>query len=106
MSRFMLRCVMLGVLAMTAALPQAVAASESHGAPGISGLTLNTPRVERYRKLEMSFHVALQVDNPYDPDEIDVRAVIQTPSGKKVFVPAFYYQGFAREADKDGGEKL
>jgi hypothetical protein len=81
-------------------------ASEKSRVSAISGVTLNSPEVPRYEKLEISFSVNLPVDNPYDPDEIDVRAVIRTPSGKKIFVPAFFYQGYVREAEKDGGEKL
>jgi len=81
-------------------------AAETSRVSTISAVTLNSPRVARYEKIEISFQVNLSVDNPYDPDQIDVRAVIRTPSGKRVFVPAFYYQGFSREVDKDGGEKL
>jgi hypothetical protein len=43
--------------------------------------------------------------NPFDPDEIDVRAEFVTPGGKTLEVLAFWYQGFEREL-VNGRERL
>jgi len=36
-------------------------------------------------------------ENPYDPEEIDLRLQITTPGSRSLSIPAFYYQAFERE---------
>jgi hypothetical protein len=62
--------------------------------PAISGLKLASARVGRYAKIEVTFTLSRQYDNPFDPEQIDAAAQICTPSGKQIHVPAFPYQEF------------
>lgn len=48
----------------------------------------------RWRPVELSFPVTGTWDNPFDPQEIDVQAVIETPDGQVLRQPAFLYQDF------------
>ena len=71
----------------------------------ITNLALNSDSIPRFGKLELTFHVNAQADNPFDPNEINVLAYVQTPSGREAAVPAFYYQDFTRRME-GGAEKL
>lgn len=37
------------------------------------------------------------VKNPFDPDQVRVDATFTLPSGRRMTIPAFWYQGFTRE---------
>ncbi|MCY3021853.1 MAG: DUF5060 domain-containing protein [Planctomycetota bacterium] len=71
----------------------------------IADLSLNATSVPRYGRAELTFRINAAVANPFDPGEIDVTAVVRTPSGKHVAVPGFYYQDFTRST-KGADEKL
>ena len=43
-----------------------------------------------YEKFEINFDINLELENPYDPDEIEVNGIFTYPNGKKAVVPAFY----------------
>ncbi|MCZ7646907.1 MAG: hypothetical protein M5U26_16730 [Planctomycetota bacterium] len=46
-------------------------------------------------------------DNPFDPEQVELEAVIETPSGKSVRVPAFFDQPCRRSLDpKTGRERV
>jgi len=49
-------------------------------------------QVARYAKVEMTLRAEAAYQNPYDPDEADVRVELTSPSGRKLAVPAFHYQ--------------
>ncbi len=62
--------------------------------------------VPQYEKLELTFHLDRVYDNPFDPEEIDVRGHFSGPSGREIEVPGFFYQGYARMRDEKGNEQL
>jgi len=70
----------------------------------ICNVSLDRQIVPRYEKLEATFQINLPLNNPYDPEEIDVAALIRTPGGRQVRVPAFFFQDCAR-SPKDGGKE-
>jgi hypothetical protein len=72
--------------------------------PGEIHLSAST--VGRYERLEMTVPVREHYANPYDPDQVDLRASITTPSRQRLSVPGFYYQGYTRSQDADGREVL
>lgn len=49
-----------------------------------------------------SFKIQADPDNPFDPDEIDVRATITTPTGATYVRPAFYWIPFEDYGGKPG----
>ena len=60
-------------------------------APEISVKSQNTAQVALYEKYEVVLALSNAVySNPYDPEEIDVRAVFTAPSGRQWPVYAFY----------------
>lgn len=44
-----------------------------------------------YEKVEGSFSLGKNYDNPYDPDVVKVDAIITEPNGNTYIMPAFYY---------------
>ena len=58
-----------------------------------------------WQPLEMSLSGIPEVANPFDPEQIVVDAVFETPSGNTLEVPAFWYQAYTRQK-VDGAEKL
>ena len=51
-------------------------------------------RAERFERLTIPIDLAASYDNAFDPRQINVQAVIETPSGKTQTVPAFFWQDF------------
>jgi hypothetical protein len=60
------------------------------------GVSLLTDAPEQYRTLELEFVSPVTVDNPDDPDQIDVAATFRSPDGDAWTVPGFFYQGYER----------
>ena len=60
--------------------------------------------VDLYGLLELDLQTNLQADNPYDPNEIDLRVSFSAPSGKEVEVGAFWYQGYDLQTRRLKGE--
>ena len=51
----------------------------------------NTSTVKKYEKFEVLFDLKnVGIENPYDPDDIDVYAYFTAPSGKKMKINGFY----------------
>lgn len=63
----------------------------------IRGVTIAPETVPRYGQIEMTVDLTATYDNPFDAGDFTLDARILTPSKKKVDVPGFYYQPFARE---------
>jgi hypothetical protein len=51
-------------------------------------------RVGRFEKIELDLDLTGDWENPYDPDQVDVTAHFTSPSGRRIAVPAFYYQPY------------
>ena len=62
-------------------------------------------QVKRLEKIEFALGGATVGENPYDPAEIDLSLEFTAPSGKKVAVPAFYFQPYERRQLKAGGRR-
>ncbi len=78
---------------------------ESDGTPGISNVTVNTDKIPRYEKFEVSFDLSGTWSNPFDPDEVTVDGIFRTPNGRTVTMPGFYFQDYQRTF-RDGREIL
>ena len=57
---------------------------------------VSPPCVRRYERFEIVFRLDKTYANPFDPDEVDVRAHVTTPSGRVVEVFGFWYQNYRR----------
>ena len=71
---------------------------ESHGAPSIGRVTAKRDTVPQFSKLELSFVAGGTWDNPFDPSQVAIDALVNGPGGRQWTVPAFYYQDFQRLA--------
>ncbi|MFW6164019.1 MAG: DUF5060 domain-containing protein, partial [Planctomycetota bacterium] len=60
------------------------------------GVELGAEEVGRYERLDVVLDVEAVGSNPFDPDEIDLRLELTTPSDRRLVVPAFWYQPFER----------
>lgn len=77
----------------------------AEGTPVVDKVTLSAPSVGCCERLEITFTVSGQFDNPFDPRQIQVDGQFRSPEGKEVTMPAFLYQEFRRSL-KDGQEAV
>lgn len=70
-----------------------------------AGITLEADArsVKAYERIEFTVRADVVAANPYDPDEIDVRLDLTGPDGKRLTVPAFWYQPFEYARPGRGG---
>jgi Domain of unknown function (DUF5060) len=89
-------CVILATQAVGAQLPNKPGklASPSGAFGPSSGITFEghpPARAALYAKYEVSFALDREYDNPFDPEQISVEAVCESPSGKTTRVPGFFH---------------
>ena len=48
---------------------------------------------------EFTFDLGAHYENPYDPDEIAVAAIVTGPTGQNWLVPAFWFEPYDRKVD-------
>jgi hypothetical protein len=53
-------------------------------------------KVGKYEKVEFLIRVAARYRNPFDPQEVDLSLILETPDGKQLTLPAFYCQQYER----------
>jgi len=51
---------------------------------------------EKYEKLELVVRIDQTYDNPFDPDEVDLALLINTPSNRSLTLPVFWHQRYQR----------
>ena len=59
----------------------------------------SSEEVERYSLLELTFKANVTAKAAFDPDQIEVDAILVAPSGKIITMPGFYYQDYTREVN-------
>ncbi|MCD6351125.1 MAG: DUF5060 domain-containing protein, partial [Armatimonadetes bacterium] len=62
----------------------------------IKGVRASALRVPCFSRLELAVDLSATYDNPFDPNQIDLRAIFQTPGGERKEVPAFYWADYQR----------
>jgi len=67
----------------------------------INDVILSKEQVPRYSMLELTVDMTATYDNLFEPDDIYTEALFTSPSGKKISIPGFAYQGFKSEQDGD-----
>ena len=71
----------------------------------INDIKASMEQVPRFHLMEFTVHLSATYDNPFDPEDVKLDAVFVTPSGHKIELPGFFYQGFEAEYE-DGLELL
>jgi hypothetical protein len=69
----------------------------------IAGVTPTAGAVAQYGKLELNVSLKATWDNPYDPDDVSLDAVVTTASGRELKQPGFFTVDQKREVS-DGAE--
>ncbi len=72
--------------------------------PPLTILTPPTTVVERYDLLELDLRTTLKVNNPFDPDEINIEVIFRAPSGKEQAVGAFWFQDYDLQTRQPTGQ--
>ncbi len=57
----------------------------------------DSQKVGRYEKVEFLIHLDTMYGNPFDPDEVELDLELTTPDGRKITIPAFYYQHYEKQ---------
>lgn len=55
-------------------------------------------KVGKYQKLKLLIKVDARYENPFDPDEVDLAILLETPNGEQIVLPAFFCQDYERSA--------
>lgn len=72
---------------------------------GVTDLLVNSEKVGLFEKFEISFDLTRTYENPFDPDQVDIRAVFTSPSGKTQEQFAFLYRDFVRSSSPGLGDE-
>jgi hypothetical protein len=78
---------------------------QSNVRPELSILQVSSRDIPLYGLLEIDLNTSSFFKNPFDPEEVNITAVISAPSGDVIQIPAFYYMNYSRELG-GGGEAL
>jgi hypothetical protein len=62
----------------------------------IGGIHVDRLRVPRYGRAELAVDLHGSYANPFDPAEIELNGLVTLPSGRRIVVPGFYAQSYAR----------
>ena len=54
----------------------------------------DSQKVGKYEKIGFMIHLDTKYSNPFDPDEVELSLELKTPGGRKITIPAFYYQHY------------
>ncbi len=74
--------------------------------PRLYNFRINSGIIGQYEKFEITFNLSKRpYSNPFDPEAIDIQAHFISPSGKKLTIPGFFYQGYLRKLEEEK-EKL
>jgi len=69
----------------------------------VDALRPNAELVRQYARFELAFQLGGAYENPFDPDQIDVRASFTGPDGRTLAMPGFYWRE-ALPPEKEGAE--
>ncbi|MDP6111789.1 MAG: DUF5060 domain-containing protein [Planctomycetota bacterium] len=70
------------------------------GEPRITQTVVNRKQVPVFERFELSFLLDREFRNPFNTEEIDMRAMLIGPAGILRVVPAFYFQDYERREVK------
>ncbi|MDW8105573.1 MAG: DUF5060 domain-containing protein [Armatimonadota bacterium] len=62
-------------------------------------VTPNRKQVERYDLIEFRLSLQATYDNAFDPEQISVEGIFNTPAGNQIRVPGFFYRAYTRRLE-------
>ena len=66
------------------------------------GIEASAQNVGKYQRVELLIRVDDRYDDPFDPDQVDLTVQIDSPSAKKIVLPAFFSQDYERRKTNQG----
>ncbi len=63
---------------------------------------VNSDRIKRFERFEVRFNLSSIPSDPFSTDELSVTGLFTSPSGRRISIPAFFYQGYLRYQGPDG----
>jgi hypothetical protein len=91
-------------MARAAALLIALAFAAAASGAEIVAVSQDASEVPTYGRIEIGIELADAYDNPDNPDEVEVRAEVTTPTGAVIEVPAFWFEPYAPSLE--GGREV
>ncbi|MBN2450170.1 MAG: DUF5060 domain-containing protein [Lentisphaeria bacterium] len=74
---------------------------QARQALALRGVTPGSGTVPRFGLFELTLDLRATYDNPFDPDDIEVRCAFTAPDGHAVTVDGFFYQPYALREGSD-----
>jgi hypothetical protein len=87
------------LLSVQAAQPIAPATSANTPTPHLS-IQAPPAQLKQYDHLELNLSTDMQVDNPFDPQQMRIDVTFSDPQGRQITVPAYFNQDFTPGAQK------
>lgn len=85
-------------------LPMARLELERQGTPALREVAPGPASLPQFARYEAAFQADGTWTNPFDPDQVAIDALIRTPGGRELTVPAFFFQDYER--DLAGGYEM
>ncbi|MBN1124836.1 MAG: DUF5060 domain-containing protein [Sedimentisphaerales bacterium] len=73
---------------------------------GTVSLSINTDRVPQYDRIDMEIDINQIYDNPFDPEEVELSILIDTPDGTRITLPGFWAQEYETKSVTDGNRRV
>jgi len=64
--------------------------------PIFNSITTNQDTIGRFEKFEITINLSANFSNPFNKNEIHLRAVFTSPTGQNISVDGFYFQDYTR----------
>lgn len=64
--------------------------------PIFNSITTNRDTLDKYNKFEITINLTANFNNPFNQNEIYLRSIFTSPSGKVYTIDGFYFQDFIR----------
>lgn len=81
------------VMLSTVFLSLLVFPGETFGMTRVVSVKSSSKSVGRYERLTVHVTLSTDYENPFDPNQILVDAIIKSPSGEEIVQPCFFYEG-------------
>ncbi|MCX8056730.1 MAG: DUF5060 domain-containing protein, partial [Ignavibacteria bacterium] len=64
--------------------------------PIFNSISINEDTIGRYEKFEITINLTASFSNPFDKNQIHLKGIFTSPSGRVFNIDGFYYQDFIR----------
>ncbi len=97
---FMVGCIFINTVVGLLSNERSEEQAEENMKMQIIGDNLDNQKIHTYHKMELRIQSPMGINNPYNPEEIELTGVFSGPDGVKYQIPGFFYQPFSRRLYK------